>query len=325
MAQATGLTQTYNVGSSGGNREDLEDKIWDLFAEDTWALTNLERISADATFHEWLKDSLDAAAQNTQLEGDEATFATLAPPTRVGNYCQISRKTFLVSGTQEAVSKAGRARESARQTMKKMRELKNDMEYAITRNQGSAAGNGGVSGSARRSAGMESWLSTNEIPTATSTAGTTPGYISGIVAAPTDATQVAMSEGVFKSALAAAWAQGGDPRVVLTNSSSKATIDGFSGIATRQVDVGRQQQATIIGAANVYVSSFGVHKVVLHRHVRGNTVMALDPDYWAVAFLRRPFMEQLAKTGDGFKWQMIAEFTLVCRNEAASAKVVGVL
>lgn len=324
MAQASGLTQTYNIGSGGGIREDLEDKIWDLFADDTWALTNLDRTKASNVYHEWLKDSLTAAGSNTALEGDEATFTTLSAPTRVGNYCQIARKTFLVSGTLEATSLAGRARESARQTVRKMRELKNDMEYALVRNQASMAGNGG-GGSARSCAGMESWISTNEIPTATSTAGTTPGFISGLISAPTDATQVACSEGIFKTALAAAWSHGGDARIILTNSSTKAVIDGFTGIVTRNVDIMRTQQATIIGASNIYVSSYGTHTVVLHRHVRGQVIMCIDPDYWAVAFLRNPFMEQLAKTGDGVKYQMLSEFTLVSRNEAASAKIVGVL
>lgn len=51
MAQVAGTTTTHSVGTAGGNREDLEDKIWDLFAEDTWALTNLSRIQATGVFH----------------------------------------------------------------------------------------------------------------------------------------------------------------------------------------------------------------------------------------------------------------------------------
>ena len=29
MAQLTGTTDSYRVGTAGGNREDLEDTIWD--------------------------------------------------------------------------------------------------------------------------------------------------------------------------------------------------------------------------------------------------------------------------------------------------------
>ena len=52
-------------------------------------------------------------------------------------------------------------------------------------------------------------------------------------------------------------------------------------------------------------------------------ILAVDPDYWAVAFLRQPFMEELAKTGDGEKRQLLAEFTLVSRNHKASSKVAA--
>jgi hypothetical protein len=272
-------------------------------------------------------DTLAAAGSNSALEGNDLTYTTIANATRVGNYCQITHKNFLVSGTQEAVSKAGRAREAARQMMKQMRGLKNDMEFDIVRNHASMAGD---VASARSSAGMESWISSssgNVRATATTTAGTTPGFLSGIVAAPTDATQVAASEGIFKTMIMDAWQDGGDPRVILTNISTKAVVDGFTGIVTRNIDMSRSspQQAAIIGAANVYVSSAGIHTVVLHRHVRGVTIMAIDPEYWAVAFLRNPFMEELAKTGDAKKYGIWAEWTLVSRNQLANAKLVGVL
>jgi hypothetical protein len=171
---------------------------------------------------------------------------------------------------------------------------------------------------------MESWIATNEVLATTTSSATTPGFASGGVAAPTDgSTTGALTEAALKSALQGAWEQGGDARVILTGVSQKAVIDGITGIATRQVDVGRKQTASIIGAASVYVSSFGVHTIVLHRHVRSTVVLAIDPSYWAIAFLRNPFMEELAKTGDGKKYQMLTEFCLVSRNEKASAKVVS--
>ena len=45
---------------------------------------------------------------NAQLEGDEFTYTQRAGTVRVGNVCQISRKPIIVSGTAEAVDKAGR-------------------------------------------------------------------------------------------------------------------------------------------------------------------------------------------------------------------------
>lgn len=292
-----------------------------LFADENWCQTNLDRVPASAAYHEWVKDALTAATNVPQIEGNDAAFTTINAPTRAGNYCQITKKQFLVSGTLEAVSKAGRARESARQTVKQMREWKNDVEYCIVRNAASSAGG---SSTARALAGMESWMSTNEFETTSTASASTPGFSGGTVAAPTDGTTTgAFTENHLKLAVQGSWAQGGFARVILVNTSQKAAIDGFPGQATRFVDVTKGQQASIVGAANVYTSSVGVHTVILHRHVRATVALAIDPDYWALAFLRNPFMEQLAKTGDGTKYHIVGEWTLVARNEAASAKVVA--
>jgi hypothetical protein len=324
MAQLSGTTATFD---SAGLREDLEDVIWDLFPNDTWALSNLDRVDATAVNHEWQLDTLDAATQNKVVEGDDASYLTVSPPTRVGNYTQIARKTFIISGTLEAVKKAGRKSEVARQAMKKMRELKRDMEKALVGNQGSSAG---ADATPRSCGGMEAWIPSTAnggnalIATTTASGASTAAFTSGVVAAPVDgSTTGALSLAIFNQSLGEAWADGGDPRMILVNTTQKTAIDAFTSIATRFVDVDRKAEAVIHGAANVYVSDYGVHTVMLHRYMRTSVVLCLDPDYWATAFLRRPKMEELAKTGDGEKRQIISEFTLISRNHNASAKVVA--
>jgi len=332
MAQLTGTTDTYRIGTAGGIREDLEDTIWDLFPADTWALTNLDKVDASNTYHEWLGQELADATTNRQIEGDDASFATLAAPARYGTHLQISSKTFLVSDSLEATNRAGRARESARGMMVKMRELKRDMEKALTGNQISTVGG---SGTGRSTAGMESWIGdptasateASHVVLATSSASATTAPITSGTAgtAPTDGTTMGpITATALNLALQAAWEDGGDPRVILCRANAKDDIDTFTGVATRFVDVDRSAQASIIGAANLYVSDFGRHQVILHRYMRTNTVLCLDPDFWAVAFLRRPLKRQLAKTGDGTKHQVIAEYGLVARNWRASSKVTAV-
>ena len=71
------------------------------------------------------------------------------------------------------------------------------------------------------------------------------------------------------------------------------------------------------------MANYGKHRVVLDRYIRASVVIALDPDMIAVAFIDRPFSEELAKTGDGRKYQMVSEFTLVVRNPNALGKVVA--
>lgn len=339
MAIVSGTTWTNSTGNgnsismSSNIREDLEDVIWELDPMDTWALSNLDRVGADATFHEWLSDSLAAPAANIVREGDEAGFVTANPAQRLGNYCQIANKTFIVSETLETVKKAGRSSEAGRLGNKLLKELKRDMELAVVGNQASSAGG---SATGRSMAGMESWIAgptastvgqqANAVAaTTTAASATTPGFSGSTVVAPTDgATLGALTEGTLKQALEGAWTDGGDPRVILAPSAQKKAIDAFTGIATRFVDTAPKSQAPIIGAANMYVSSFGSpHMVVLSRYVRASVVLCLDPDYWALAFLRNPQKTPLAKTGDAKKTLIVTEFTLVCRNPAASAKVVA--
>jgi hypothetical protein len=328
MAAATGTSSRFDLV---GFREDLEDTIWDLFPEDTWALSNLDRVTATSTFHEWQTDALAGATANRVVEGDEATFAAVSPTVRVGNYCQTSRKTFMISGLAEVTKKAGRKSEIARQGMKLMKELKRDIELALVGNQASSAGG---SATARSSGGMESWIAGptqnpgtagNAVRATTAAqSATTIGFANGVVTAPTDSTTTgALTKQALDSALQGAWEDGGNPRIILVGASQKAKIDEFTSIATRFVDVDRSSQAVITGAANVYVSDFGRHTVMLHRYMRSSVVLCIDPEYWAVAFIRKPFVETLAKTGDAEKRQMLTDFCLVSRNAAASSKVVA--
>ena len=333
MATITGTSSTYGVGTAGGNREDLSDTIYSLFPDDTYCLSNLDKTKASATFHEWLGDSLDAPAANITIEGDDTTFASITSPARYGAYCQIFKKSFLISGTQEVVNKAGRRSEVSRQAVRKMRELKNDVEYALVRNAPSTAGSASVG---RSLAGMETWIgaattsdgtTASAVVRATSTASaTTPAVASGAPGtAPTDGTTTgAVTETNLKAALEGAWSAGGTTDVILVSSAVKNTINGFTGIATRQVDVGRGKQASITGAADLYVSNFGTHKVLLHRHVRTSVALCLDTSMWAVATLRNFFMEPLAKTGDANKRQILFEGTLVARNYKANSKIVAI-
>ena len=334
MATVTGTTLTYGVTSAGGNREDLADRIYDLYPDDTYFLTNLQKTKATSTLHEWLGDTIVAAGTNVNREGNEGEFSSIVSPIRYANYTQIFKKEFIVSDTQEVVAKAGRRTEGARQTIKQMRELKNDVEWAMVRNQTGTAG-GATTG--RSLASMENWIGAGRTASATvatshvlATAGTgatTAAISSKVPGAVTDASSGsggAITAANLELALEGAWAQGGDTDVIAVSASVKSTINTFTGVATRNVEIGRRDQAIITGAADVYVSSFGVHRILLHRHVRTNVALCLDTSLWACSTLRDFFMERLAKTGDGHKYALRFEGTLECRNYLGNSKVSSI-
>lgn len=337
MTLLTTTTHTYTsgYGASGGQREDLSDVIFDLFPEDTWALSNLDKEEASSTYTEWLAQTLAAPAANAQLEGDDPAFTALTAPSRFGNYLQISWKTFIVSDTLEAVNKAGRKSEVARGAMVKMRELKRDIESRIV---GTGNASAGGAGTARTSAGMEKWIGDATasaggacavvLATTTSGATTAPvtsGFPDGTNFSDGGATPTtgALDSTHLNYALQYAWEQGGDARVILCTAKQKGVIDTFTSVATRMIDVSKGKEASIVGAANVYVSDFGVHQIILNRYGRDFTVLCLDPSLWAVRFLRPFQSRELAKTGDGIKRQILAEWTLVARNNLGNAKVTA--
>lgn len=314
-------TATFQTFQSIGNREDLSDVIYNIAPTETPFLSMAGRATAKARFHEWQTDTLAAAATNTQIEGDDATISSAVPTVRLGNYNQILSKAISVSGTQEVINKAGRDSELAYQIAKRGKELKRDLEFALTRNQGSSAG---TAAAAQSMASLESWIFTNRTDLGTGGNPTTPGFISGTVAAPTDNSVVGtFIKAPLDAVIQAAWAAGGDPKIIMTGPFNKTRLSTFTGIATLYKEVPGMQQGTIVGGADVYVSNFGEHTVVPNRFNRDKTVCVLDMDYWAVAYLR-PFSQfPLAKTGDSERREMLVECTLESRNEAASAKVTS--
>ena len=311
---AVSATNSY---TGKGIAESFEDIIFDISPEDTPLLSMAKRMSAGQTYHQWQTDALAAAATNRAIEGDDSSFSTLAATTVLGNYTQISAKTVQISNTYDVVKKYGRKSEVAYQLMKAGKEMKRDMEYAIVRNQASSAGGAAT---ARSSAGIESWI-VNRVLATGSTAGTTPGFSGGLVAAPTDGTSVTFIEADLKSALQLAWTDGGEPSTILMSATNKARFSGFSGIATKFNNVQGTTQATITGAADVYVSDFGNHTVKLDRFMRDQAVLCIDPGYVGLASLRPLSKEELAKTGDSTKYLLTAEYALVVQNPDAHAKV----
>ena len=121
MAKATGTMQTFDIN---GIAEDIEDVISNISPTDTPLLTMAKKKKATNVYHQWQTDTLAAAAANRAIEGDDSTYATVGTTTLLGNYCQISKKSVIVSGTADAVKKYGRAAELARLVAKQGKEIK---------------------------------------------------------------------------------------------------------------------------------------------------------------------------------------------------------
>jgi len=301
-----------------GQREDLANTIFNIAPTETPVVSSIGKTKATATYHEWQTDDLAAASAAGLIEGADASGASDTPTTRVGNRTQIQGKTVHISGTLDAVDKAGRKTETAYQLAKAGQELKRDMEKTIL---GNVAASNGTAGSAARLLGsIQSWLGTNFV---TMTDGVAPVNANGTAARTEGATASAFTEDKLKDVVKSCFENGGNPTLLVVPPTQKQVVSTFAGIAAQRYEAPAAKATTIIGAADVYLSDFGTLSVVPDRFMTADTTpdaeqaLVLDPTMASVATLRPFESNLLAKTGDSEKHQMLVEYTLQVSNEKA--------
>lgn len=303
MAAITGSFSTYDAV---GNREDLTSGLYMISPTERPIVSAIGRTKASNTLHEWQTEALaSASSTNAALEGVEFGNATSAPTTRVVNYCQISTKEVVVSGTQRAMNHAGIDDMFTHQIMKKGKELLNDVEKVVVQVQGYNAGDATT---ARKTRALGSFLTTND------SRGTNGADATATTAAPTDGTQRAFTEALLKAVIASCWEAGASPSMLTVGSFNKQAASQFTGRASARQEIGK---AAIQGAASMYASDFGDIKIVPSRHQRSRDAFLIDPEYLAMAYLRGVQKQDIAKIGDSDRKGLVVEYALECRNEAA--------
>lgn len=322
MAQVTNTFETYDAV---GNREELSDKIHQITPEETPFISLIGRKSVVSTHPEWQTDELATpVTSNAQAEGDDWSFDAITPTTRVGNYTQISNKTFIVSRTQDKTSKAGRKSEVAREVGRKGVELRTDMEVQLLSNTASSAGTGDGATN-RNSAGFRAWLSSND---SLGSGGASGGFNSGtgVVDAATNGTQRAFTKTILDAVILDTYNDGGNPSVLMVSPYVKTVFSGFmddANVAPFRYAAGKGKKNVIIAAADMYLSDFGEISVVPNRQMaRAGAAVArnaflIDPKMVSLGEFDAIKLEKPAKTGDAEKRVLIAEYTLCVHNEKA--------
>lgn len=330
------ITNTFNTYDATGIREDLSDLISDISPTTTPFQSNIGSRDADNTYFEWQTDALATASATPVVEGqDLSTFTAITPTSRLGNYCQINMRDFIISGTEQRVDKAGRASEVGYQAAKAAKELKRNIEVAALQNAGAVAG---ATATARVTAGFPAWLKTNE----TSTNVTAPAYTGStpLASSATDiwntfGTPTAFTETMLKTTMQECFQSGGEPSMLMVGPYNKTVVSGFSGIASSRYNVDGAAPSVIIGAADIYVSDFGNLSVVPNRFftsvidagagsLMNNWAFLIDPDEVKIASLRPYTIETLARTGDADKRMALTEWGLQVNNEAAHGVIAGI-
>lgn len=284
---------TTNTYDDRAIRESLLAVITNIDPVEDQLYVGLQKSSTDQPYHQWLNDTLGAVGTNAQIEGADATFADRTNPTRKANFTQILRKDFMVSGSDRASNTAGFKDRYTYEMKKAMKEWRRDAEYAVLR--GSLAS--GTGSAARRMGGIKSQITTNL----------------------TNQSGVSLSEVMLNDYLQNTWAQGGNVNAVYVGGRLKRRISGFS-TNTRDISASDKR---LVSPVDIYDSDFGVVKLFKHRFMTADNdvnydIMGLQEDKWAIAHLRDPHYEELAKTGDATKGMIIGELTVEGRAENSS-------
>ena len=298
-------TNTFTRFDAIGVREQLSNVIYNVAPTETPFLSNAKVGKAKNTLFEWQEDTLAAAvSSNQQLEGDDLTSYTAVVATvRLGNYVEIARKDVVISETQEAVDSAGRSSEMGYQIAKLGKELKRDMETSLLANKAAAAGN---TTTARDTGTFCGFVKTN-IDKASD--GTAPVYTSIPTDVWTNGTTRAFTETITKAVLKLCYDNGANVSTIMLGSFNKQAFSAFSGVVELMANQGRAQ-ATIIGAANTYVSDFGTLSVVPNRFALNRNAYFIDWEQVQVNYLRPFQASELAKTGDAKKRLLVVEYGL---------------
>jgi hypothetical protein len=314
MATPANAVSTVNIK---GQREDLIDVIYNIDPYDTPFVSATSVGSASAITHEWQTDELRAPGANARIEGEDATIRPGTFTTVLSNVCQISDETLQVTGTTDAVKKAGRKSELAYQLAKKGKELRMDIEYALigapqakTQRNSSTAGTLG---------NIFSYYKTNGSLGAGGVAPVGDGSNVG-----TAGTDRVLTEDLILDASEKIWQNGGKANTIHTSSTLKRVIS--------ETFVGRATEVTLDSAANkvsqtvdVYETDWGVYKIMANRHFAAKTLFMFDPSMHSLNYLRAFRQYPLAKTGDSEKRQLLAEYTLRVNNEKSGALIRDVI
>jgi hypothetical protein len=271
-----------------GTREDLIDKIYRVARDETPLTSNNGRRTDTNILFDWQTDEQEDPDQtNYRAEGNEFDPQALEQPTRLSNICQISDKAFRISGTQQALKKAGRKSDVGYQYAKGMLELRRDVVAILLSNKEQDLS------VPRQTAPFLAYIISNINLDAGGANPTGDGSDSRTDSANTRP----FTEAQVKDVLAQIHDSGGKPDMVMLGTFNKQAASEFEGIAEHRRETGNKR-ARIIAAADMYVGDFGDVSFVPNYLQRPRDAWVLDSDALRIAFFRPYERKNLGPFGD---------------------------
>ena len=297
------MSTSYNVA---GIREDLTDILTILEPESTPLTSLAKKLKATGTFHEVQCDDLSVASFDGVGEGEDVTSFTnqAINRTRLGNYIQKFRRSWMTSDIAELVDTAGVASEYAYGEGKATRECKRDIEAAICSSQDRQAEAG--SGTPYKTRGFLKWMGVGGQPS------DVPAAYQN-VANDTTGTQ---TETTFNSVLQELYDANGMPGGNLTliaGSTLKKEISFFTRADTSSNDsvytvTQRADSKKITLSVQTYEGDFGTVNITPSVYVNrtsgsstvdGDAGLLVDPEYIGLFTLKAESSSELEDQGGG--------------------------
>ena len=290
---------TYTSYNQVGLKEDVSDIISDITPTDTPMVSMIKTQKVHNRIYQYQTDALASAAANAAVEGADPSMATLTATTMISGNTQILTKAFQISSTSDSVSTYGRAKATAYQLGRALKEIKRDLEFAFV-----GASNAAVAGNASGPVAREMASADKLIDAATTVAGGSNAL--------TEAELLSVGQKVFNA--------GGDASVFMIKPADAQIVAGFTGASGRYRNF-NDAQKTLTNVIDLYVSPYGEYKVVLNRHQMTTHAFLLDPSMWRAAVLRPFSRTLLAKTGDSEKHFCVGEYGLMHMNPKGSGMI----
>ena len=325
------MATSFTTSTQGGQKEDLANYIANISRDMTPFLSSIGKGKAAATTHEWSTDTLQAAALNAEVEG--SSFSASASPVvaRLTNRTQIFAKGITVSGTLEAVDKAGRKSEFKYQTEKRGKEMMRDVEATLISTQlsvASAAGAGAVKAGARTMGGYLSYT-TASIQAGTALAPTGTGSKTGLgtgADVPTKATAVTAANFTLADINECLRGINGEtsaaPSKVMMSTAQKVK---FSDLLTSTSNVRRNidEKGKLRQSVDLYESDFGDVELVHNYLMADTSIFIYDPSLMSVNTLRPVQFSDIAQDGDSLRSYMIQEITFEAKSPTGNGCIIG--
>lgn len=268
-----------------------------LTAKETQIFNMLGKTKAINTIHSYLTDTLLTAASLAVEEGADFSASALTTPTRLTNIVEKVVYNYKVTGTQDAIEHYS-GNELARQTEKALMNWGNAAEFDLVRSTLVS----GVSGTAAKMSGIIEAVSKSTNHTS---------HSSGTV----------FSASILDGLMKAGWdnSNGDVATDLFMGSYLRNAMDGFTQKSNVVVN-NAGGQTTIVRTVTTYETAFGTLRVYTHRYIQQaadatGRILAIKPEKLKVAFLRKPFVEELAKLGDYTNKAVIGEHTLEVHNQ----------